>query len=148
MSTAITDRLDQNLQERIVYLMHLKDVTYRDVDEAQIKGECSVTGRYLRTLVMGGQSPTIRKLVDLSTYFGTSVIDLLLPLSESYESPYEDEPADEAKLRKNYLRSSKDGKAIINEVAELAANQAKDYKSKRTRPKPGSEKGSSAQKVK
>lgn len=115
------DTLNHNLRERLLYHLHLKGLSYKDVDHAQIRGQCNCSGRYLRQLVMGAQSPSIRKLADISEYFDTTVLELLLPLGESVYENKNEEQADVANLKNLYSRSSPIGKTTIIAMAEYTA---------------------------
>ena len=114
-----SDDLQNNLRERILWHMAKKGVNYVQMDHAQIKGQCNVTGRYARQLVLLNQSPSLKKLEDLADYFGTTIIDLLLPLDETYGNT--DESADVIRVKQNYIRSNNEGKRVITGVAEYAS---------------------------
>ena len=100
------------------------DLTYPKIDQMYARGECHITGRFLRQIVRGEREPGLKKLDAIADLFGVLAHSLIIDPNELGNADF----FHDSKLKNlisNYLEADDEGKDKITQAAKNTLRKPK-----------------------
>jgi len=118
------NRSIKRLKFQILTNMNDMDLTYPKVDEMHSRGECNITGRFLRQIVKGEREPGLKKLDAIADLFGVFTHTLICDSCTLSQTKFaSDKHLNE--IISKYLEADDEGKTRIIHAASKPRKQRK-----------------------